>query len=144
MEERLLASARATQREKELDPDLLVAFRAAKGARPSSAGGGRAHTVGRSDPSAIRPRVSLGSFDDLTLLGAKASEDVRVMLEKSAGALDRNVLDAFIAAVLDRPSHRGIPALATICSSRPAALAIKRPTLADVFAPPPAEGDVPP
>merc|ERR1712167_476138 len=66
MERRLMAAARRHDREQMLDPELLTLFRAARQSRGN--GRDRAHTVGRSNPSTLRPRITSRSFDDLCLL----------------------------------------------------------------------------
>jgi len=138
MEKRLMEAAR--RKEAALDPELLTVFRAAKAMRPSASGGGRAHTIGRSDPASLRPRVTSRSFDDLAKLSLGKSDGDIVLapaLERSAGRLDESLLDAFIAAVREKPNHRDISYLATVCSSRPTALAKPRPKIQDIFAPSP-------
>jgi hypothetical protein len=96
----------------------------------------------------MRPRMNSSSFDDLTKLGIAlttddvpspseaAKADVAPTLENAA-KLDLSVADAFVDAVRHAPTHRGIPYLATICSSRPTALLKPRPKVSDIFAPPP-------
>jgi len=86
MEERLMEHA--ARKEAQLDPELLLIFRAAQRTRPAGIQG-RSYTIGRSDPSNCRPRLSGGSFDDLTKLAGPLTTDdlpdVRPTLEKAAG-----------------------------------------------------------
>ena len=145
MERRLRESA--ARKAFAVDEELLLTFRAAQASRPTF-GRDRASTIGRSDPSKMRPRMNSSSFDDLTKLGVAlttddvpspseaAKADVAPTLENAA-KLDLSVADAFVDAVRHAPTHRGIPYLATICSSRPTALLKPRPKVSDIFAPPP-------
>ena len=154
MEARLFEAA--TKAEASLDPELLLTFRAAQAQRPSHRGlDGSAHTIGRSDPSKLRPRLNSSSFEDLHALGQSLTTDnipsppssktlaaLKPTLENEAN-LDSSVRDAFVAAVANQRNHRGIGYLATICSSRPTALLKPRPTVSDIFAPIPENGNQP-
>ena len=136
MERRLMAAARRHDREQMLDPELLTLFRAARQSRGN--GRDRAHTVGRSNPSTLRPRITSRSFDDLCLLERSASERPPSPVgEARAGKLERDVLQGFVETVREKPTHPSIPTLAMVCASRSSALSLRSPKMADVFAPTP-------
>ena len=123
-------------REQMLDPELLTLFRAARQSRGN--GRDRAHTVGRSNPSTLRPRITSRSFDDLCLLERSASERPPSPVgEARAGKLQRDVLQGFVETVREKPTHPSIPTLAMVCASRSSALSLRSPKMADVFAPTP-------
>ena len=135
MESRLMESARRHDKEKMLDPELMTVFRAARQSR--GVGRDRAHTVGRSNPSTLRPRISSRSFDDLCLLERSVSDRPASTIESSAGKLKEDILQGFIETVREKPSHPSIPSLAMVCASRPSALSQRSPSVSDVFAPSP-------
>ncbi|CAH0375118.1 unnamed protein product [Pelagomonas calceolata] len=136
MERRLMAAARRKDREQMLDPELLTLFRAARQSRGN--GRDRAHTVGRSNPSTLRPRITSRSFDDLCLLERSASERPPSPVgEARAGKLQRDVLQGFVETVREKPTHPSIPTLAMVRASRSSALSLRSPKMADVFAPTP-------
>ena len=131
-----MAAARRHDREQMLDPALLQVFRAARQSRGN--GRDRAHTVGRSNPSTLRPRITSRSFDDLCLLERSASERPPSPVgEARAGKLERDVLQGFVETVREKPTHPSIPTLAMVCASRSSALSLRSPKMADVFAPTP-------
>ncbi|KAH8055524.1 racemase/epimerase [Aureococcus anophagefferens] len=72
MERRLRESA--ARKAFAVDEELLLTFRAAQASRPTF-GRDRASTIGRSDPSKMRPRMNSSSFDDLTKLGVALTTD---------------------------------------------------------------------
>ena len=132
MERRLMAAARRKDREQMLDPELLTLFRAARQSRGN--GRDRAHTVGRSNPSTLRPRIEVLMI--CVCLKGRPRNGHRHPSARREPANCRGMCYKGSWKRFEKPTHPSIPTLAMVCAGR-SALSLRSPKMADVFAPTP-------